>query len=31
MRLASDQLAALAKMVEPADQYWKERSQLAWA
>jgi aryl-alcohol dehydrogenase-like predicted oxidoreductase len=30
MRLAPDQLAKLATMAEPADQYWKERSQLAW-
>jgi aryl-alcohol dehydrogenase-like predicted oxidoreductase len=29
--LAPDQLAELAKMAEPADQYWKERSQLAWS
>jgi aryl-alcohol dehydrogenase-like predicted oxidoreductase len=28
---APDQLAELAKMAEPADQYWKERSQLAWS
>jgi aryl-alcohol dehydrogenase-like predicted oxidoreductase len=31
MQLAPDQLTELAKMAEPADQYWKERSQLAWA
>jgi aryl-alcohol dehydrogenase-like predicted oxidoreductase len=30
MQLAPDQLTELAKMAEPADQYWKERSQLAW-
>jgi len=30
MPLAPDQLAELAKMAEPADRYWKERSQLAW-
>jgi aryl-alcohol dehydrogenase-like predicted oxidoreductase len=29
--VASDQLTELAKMAEPADQYWKERSQLAWS
>ena len=29
--LAPAQLAELAKMAEPADQYWKERSQLAWS
>jgi aryl-alcohol dehydrogenase-like predicted oxidoreductase len=28
---ASDQLTELAKMAEPPDQYWKERSQLAWS
>jgi aryl-alcohol dehydrogenase-like predicted oxidoreductase len=31
LRLAPDELAALSKLAEPADQYWKERSQLAWA
>jgi aryl-alcohol dehydrogenase-like predicted oxidoreductase len=31
MPLAPDQLAELAKMAEPVDQYWKERSQLAWS
>ena len=31
VHFASDQLTELAKMAEPADQYWKERSQLAWA
>ena len=31
VHLASDQLTELARMAEPADQYWKERSQLAWA
>jgi aryl-alcohol dehydrogenase-like predicted oxidoreductase len=30
MPLAPDQLTELATMAEPADQYWKERSQLAW-
>jgi aryl-alcohol dehydrogenase-like predicted oxidoreductase len=29
--VASDQLTELAKMAEPPDQYWKERSQLAWS
>ena len=31
MPLAPDHLAELARMAEPADQYWKERSQLAWS
>jgi len=31
MPLAPDQLAELAKMAEPADRYWKERSRLAWS
>jgi aryl-alcohol dehydrogenase-like predicted oxidoreductase len=31
VHFASDQLTELAKMAEPADQYWKERSQLAWS
>jgi len=31
MPLARDQLTELAKLAEPADQYWKERSQLAWS
>ena len=31
MPLLPDHLAELAKMAEPADQYWKERSQLAWS
>jgi aryl-alcohol dehydrogenase-like predicted oxidoreductase len=31
MQLAPDQLTELAKLAEPADQYWKERSQLAWS
>ena len=31
VHFASDHLTELAKMAEPADQYWKERSQLAWA
>jgi aryl-alcohol dehydrogenase-like predicted oxidoreductase len=30
MQLAPDQLTEVAKLAEPADQYWKERSQLAW-
>jgi aryl-alcohol dehydrogenase-like predicted oxidoreductase len=30
MPLAPEQLAELAKLAEPADQYWNERSQLAW-
>jgi aryl-alcohol dehydrogenase-like predicted oxidoreductase len=29
--LSPDRLAELAKMAEPPDQYWKERSQLAWS
>jgi aryl-alcohol dehydrogenase-like predicted oxidoreductase len=29
--LAPHQLTELAKVAEPADQYWKERSQLAWS
>jgi aryl-alcohol dehydrogenase-like predicted oxidoreductase len=28
---APEQLAELAKLAEPADHYWKERSQLAWS
>jgi aryl-alcohol dehydrogenase-like predicted oxidoreductase len=28
--LSPDELAALSKLAEPAEQYWKERSQLAW-
>jgi aryl-alcohol dehydrogenase-like predicted oxidoreductase len=31
MQLAPDQLDELTKLAEPADQYWKERSQLAWS
>jgi aryl-alcohol dehydrogenase-like predicted oxidoreductase len=31
MHLAPDQRAKLAQMAEPADQYWKERSRLAWS
>jgi aryl-alcohol dehydrogenase-like predicted oxidoreductase len=31
MPLAPDHLAELATMAEPADQYWNERSQLAWS
>jgi aryl-alcohol dehydrogenase-like predicted oxidoreductase len=30
MHLAPDQLTELVEMAEPADQYWKERSHLAW-
>jgi aryl-alcohol dehydrogenase-like predicted oxidoreductase len=30
VQLSTDQLAELAKAAEPADQYWRERSQLAW-
>jgi aryl-alcohol dehydrogenase-like predicted oxidoreductase len=30
MRLSTDKLADLSKLAEPADQYWKERGQLAW-
>lgn len=30
MHLSADELAGLLKMAEPADQYWKERSQLTW-
>jgi aryl-alcohol dehydrogenase-like predicted oxidoreductase len=28
---SADELAELSKMAEPADQYWKERSQLSWS
>ena len=31
VRLSAHELAELAKLAEPADQYWKERSQLAWS
>jgi aryl-alcohol dehydrogenase-like predicted oxidoreductase len=31
VRLSADELAELSKMAEPADQYWKERSQLSWS
>jgi aryl-alcohol dehydrogenase-like predicted oxidoreductase len=31
VKLSTDELAELAKMAEPADRYWKERSQLAWS
>jgi aryl-alcohol dehydrogenase-like predicted oxidoreductase len=31
LQLAPDQLSELAKMAEPADQYWNERGQLAWS
>jgi len=30
MPLLPDELAALSKLAEPPDRYWKERSQLAW-
>jgi aryl-alcohol dehydrogenase-like predicted oxidoreductase len=30
VHLSPDELAALSKLAEPADQYWKERGQLAW-
>jgi hypothetical protein len=30
VHLSSDELAELAKLAEPADQYWKERGRLAW-
>jgi aryl-alcohol dehydrogenase-like predicted oxidoreductase len=29
--VSPDEVADLAKMAEPPDQYWKERSQLAWS
>jgi aryl-alcohol dehydrogenase-like predicted oxidoreductase len=31
VQLAPDQPSDLAKMAEPPDQYWKERSHLAWS
>ena len=31
VQLAPDHVTELAKMAEPADQYWKERSRLAWS
>jgi aryl-alcohol dehydrogenase-like predicted oxidoreductase len=31
VHFASDQRTELAKMAEPADQYWKERSRLTWS
>jgi aryl-alcohol dehydrogenase-like predicted oxidoreductase len=31
VRLTPDELTQLATSAEPADQYWKERSQLAWS
>jgi len=31
MPLAPDHVAELARIAEPAEQYWKERSQLAWS
>ena len=30
VHVSADELAELAKIAEPADQYWKERSQLSW-
>jgi aryl-alcohol dehydrogenase-like predicted oxidoreductase len=30
VHLSPDELADLSKLAEPADQYWKERGQLAW-
>ena len=30
VHLSPDELAELSKLAEPPDQYWKERSQLAW-
>src|SRR5713226_1769551 len=30
LHLSPAELAALSKLAEPADQYWKERGQLAW-
>jgi aryl-alcohol dehydrogenase-like predicted oxidoreductase len=30
VHLSSDELADLSKLAEPAEQYWKERGQLAW-
>jgi aryl-alcohol dehydrogenase-like predicted oxidoreductase len=30
LKVAPDELAALSKLAEPPDQYWKERGQLAW-
>jgi aryl-alcohol dehydrogenase-like predicted oxidoreductase len=30
LRLSPDELAALPELAEPAQQYWKERSHLAW-
>jgi len=30
VQLLPDELAALSKLAEPPDRYWKERSQLAW-
>jgi aryl-alcohol dehydrogenase-like predicted oxidoreductase len=30
VHLSPDELAALSKLAEPPDQYWKERGQLAW-
>ena len=31
LRLSPAELAGLAKLAEPAEQYWKERSRLAWS
>ncbi len=30
LHVSPDELAELSRLAEPADQYWKERSQLAW-
>jgi aryl-alcohol dehydrogenase-like predicted oxidoreductase len=30
IHISPDELAALSKLAEPPDQYWKERSELAW-
>jgi aryl-alcohol dehydrogenase-like predicted oxidoreductase len=30
VHLSPDRLAALSKLAEPPEQYWKERGQLAW-
>jgi hypothetical protein len=30
LQLSPDELAALSKLAEPPNQYWKERGQLAW-
>jgi aryl-alcohol dehydrogenase-like predicted oxidoreductase len=31
VHLSADELAELAKLAEPADRYWEERSQLSWS